>query len=426
MFKLIQNIIFFLMAGLLLACNDDFLNPEKSEYYKIFYGASDLEAVDFVAKNDDSGYLILANSKTSTDSDLYLIVTDENGYEEHTSLINTPEFYDEGVTLKILNDHVYLLGTRKSSAESNNFESVLLKISNQLIAENNIVKEEDISFITLTNTSAYSMKMNDFVFVENNTHIIFGGIVEENRETNEIVQIYAENQTDVNDETGNKIIPIQQFPNNFTFDTTSVLRVFNDTEAETFTTVGQNFAANDSTSIATETRNIRRKIYRNKNVPAGNPIKVYAVKDVQLGAALKEAGTSTYYYAGNHLTNDSLFIIRDILISSDNPENIKNSQSIQSFFVDEGHQVVSMGQKRNKDIIIATTNSNSGIENGVSSLLKFSASGVQIDKEYVEFQSSNLYNVKKIVVDKEDKVIILSSLAFENDARAVGLTKITF
>ncbi|PTB91269.1 hypothetical protein C9994_15860, partial [Marivirga lumbricoides] len=64
--------------------------------------------------------------------------------------------------------------------------------------------------------------------------------------------------------------------------------------------------------------------------------------------------------------------------------------------------------------------------NGLSSLLKFSAAGVEIDNEYIEFQSSNLYNVKKIMVDNEDKIVILSSLLFENDAKAIGLTKIEF
>ncbi|GAA5028187.1 hypothetical protein GCM10011506_15170 [Marivirga lumbricoides] len=426
MYKFIRHIVLLLLIICLSDCSDDNLDPQSSEYYKIFYGEADLEAVDFSSKSEGSGYIILANSKLGTDSDLYLISTDENGYEENTTLISIPEFYDKGVTLKILDNQIYILGTRRLSAESNNYESFLFKISNQLLSENDIISAENISTLLLTNASSYAMKMNDFIFLENDSQIIFGGIVEQDGRINEIVQIYTESQLSTSNENTNKINPIKQFPNNFTFDTTSILKVFTEEEGGIFSTVGQNFAANDSSSSIPHTMNIRRKVFKNTVSPSGNPIKIYAARDVNLGAALKEKGTSTYFYAGNYLSNDSLFIIRDILNSSDNPGSIKNSQSIHQFFIDEGHKVVSMAQKSNKDIVIATTNSNSTTINGLSSLLKFSAAGVEIDNEYIEFQSSNLYNVKKIMVDNEDKIVILSSLLFENDAKAIGLTKIEF
>ncbi|PTB90578.1 hypothetical protein C9994_17170, partial [Marivirga lumbricoides] len=110
MYKFIRHIVLLLLIICLSDCSDDNLDPQSSGYYKIFYGEADLEAVDFSSKSDGSGYIILANSKLGTDSDLYLISTDENGYEENTTLISIPEFYDKGVTLKILDNQIYILG----------------------------------------------------------------------------------------------------------------------------------------------------------------------------------------------------------------------------------------------------------------------------------------------------------------------------
>ncbi len=417
--------------------DDDGLSSEVPSFSKLYFGAENIEAIDFIEKED--GYLILATIFNNSRSAFYLIDTNFEGYVQDTIRVksDTLNTFDRGISIKQYGNEVYILGTNSNSllnAGNTSFKSLVFKtdLNGNPIKNESDTSESIATIKFLVNSEGYSMKMNDFIIKDDK--IIFGGSIYNNNNTGEIVQVY-------NLESFNEInyLPTveNEYPNELKIDNTntSVLRVFEGkNNSIKFTTIGQNTISNDENADVEPSRNIVRKVYTQYNSPSPFTPRIYSPNQENLGDALQDPITGTFYYAGsygsseNNLLTDDLFLIRDDfnpLIDSENQLDRENTNNN----IDEGfgNFVVSIAQNSLGNIYIASTTRLNNLNIGPSNLFKFSASGDLLSEEPIEFVSSRFYNIKKIKVSRQDdKILVLSSLEFENNARAVGLLKLNF
>jgi hypothetical protein len=112
------------------------------------------------------------------------------------------------------------------------------------------------------------------------------------------------------------------------------------------------------------------------------------------------------------------------ILGAENQQSIEiiNENALNQF----GNTVVSITQNSIGNIYIASTTQVNNINVGPSHLFKFSASGGALSSKPIKLEASRFYNIRKIKVSADNKILILSSLEFENNARAVGLMKINF
>ncbi len=427
-----------LLSLVLLSCeNDDGLASDVPSFSKLFYGTESLEANDFIEKED--GYLILATIYNNNSSAFYLINTDREGYVLDTIRVKSDTFntFDRGIALKQLENEVFILGINSSTSTNEvntNFKSLIFKVdlNGTPIKNNNDTSEGKATIHVIENSDGYPMKMNDFIFSEDK--IVLGGTIFNSTNTGEIVQIYNINAFNGSNET----VPFEyEYPNQLKIDATNttVLKVFEGNNGTgKFTTVGQNTISNDKDSPAPPSRNIVRKVYPNFDSPAPFVPRIYSPNQENLGDALKEPVSDTFFYAGSYGTSennqltDDLFIIRDdfnpTLQAPTQDGTEKTNKNITEKF---GNNVVSIAQNSLGNIYIATTNKIDNINIGPSYLFKLSSSVDLLTMEPTELKSSRFYNIKKIKISQQDdKLLVLSSLEFENNASAVGLMKLNF
>lgn len=419
-----------LLSLFLSACIDDSLNSELPAFSKLYYGTQSVEAHDFLEitnASGEEGYLILASIYNSMQSDIYLIAIDNEGYVNDTIRVKTNSF-DKGVTLKEHNGEIYVLGTRTT----NNFlQSIIFKtnLSGTPIKAENDTTQSIATIFTLENSNSYSMKMNDFII--NDDKVVLGGTLFEGNNTGEIVQIY-----DLAVFNNFAFIPVFEYelPVELEIDNTTILRVFKGHNNNVkYTTVGQNFIPNDPNTEEAASRNIVKKIFTQYNSPATWAPRLYSTKQENLGDAFQEPNTGTMFYAGSYGTAENnqktfnLFIIRDDfnpLNGSDSLQIIENANNeINDKF---GNTVVSVTQNAQGTIYIASTIQTDEVNIGPSKLFKLSASGDFLTEEPVELESSRFYNINKIKISRDNKILILSSIEFENNANAAALMKINF
>ncbi len=437
--KNILHIVFIVSLILLFSCNDDLLLKENATVYsKIYSSLEDIEAVDFIPKPDGSGFLILANNKNTTNSNIYLISTDNEGYIDSTYHIKT-EFYDQGKTLKSQGNDIYVLGNRRENLEARISRALLLKAE----ANGKPVKASDdtttviaeIKILAAKNTQ--SITMNDML-MDNGGSIYFAGAVQRlpNTVTNEIIQIY--NLSEFNFQSSSPYKgQIEEIPRNlndisYTYNNSRINRIIKENFSNyksTYTTIGHAVSSNATGNIAPPSENIVRKIYE-ENLSSAADVKFLGdERNENLGAILLHKNNNSLFVGGSYQDNDSLFLIRTtydpLNIDNENPVFTQTRYSFSGY----GNKIVSMSQNYSGDIIMATTENFDVTEGALpekSYLLKFSEAGLPIESEVFTLQNSKYYNIKKILSQDDNSIMILSNLEFENTSKSVGLLKIYF
>ncbi|MBK6266234.1 hypothetical protein JKA74_14405 [Marivirga sp. S37H4] len=442
--RYLLNIAFLIISVLLLSCKDDLLQEEAvPKFSKIYSSLEDIEAVDFIAKPDGSGYLILANNKnsTNTNSDIYLINTDNEGFQLSSFHIKT-NTYDQGVTLKFGNENdLYILGIRKETANNAFSKSILLKanLEGEPVKAANDTTSSIAEIKTLAAESNQSITMNDFM-IDAVGYIYFAGTIrrpQRNDKTNEIVQIYNLNNFNFEDTT-TRVMQFEEIPrnlNSIVYNNTTANKIIQEQFTSynyLYTTIGHEYTSSNQDSVAPPSYNIVRKIYKEMQSAVAEPTTIGNENDEQLGAILQDGYEGNLYLAGSYRNsnNDSLFLIR----STFNPiqPDQENPYFSTNWFIFSGYgnNVVSMTRTNSGKIIMATTEyiPENELEAATTNsyLLKFSEAGILIENEAFKLQNSKFYNIKKILSLNDNSVIILSSLEFENTSKSVGLVKIFF
>lgn len=417
------------VISILSSCQVDPLTEDASPSFDKIYALSEnVEAIDFIAKPDNSGYIILGNFKNTENSDIFLIDVRPDGMQESLQRINT-SFFDEGKSITIHPDQksLLILGQRRGNgAQTPVTDNFLIKTDLKgvpVIADNSLKEDSvtaELKFLP-KNSTYTTISFNDITTINSNL-ILVGHVTKENSTvTNKITQIY--NLADFNfaDTSDVQIKLKYQKPTILNFDNSKSMKIMPDNKnGHGYSVIGQSYNENPLGEIAGSSFNISWGFFTDAESSASALLYLGSDKNEVFGDALAHTNGKTYF--GGHYTednNDSIFIITKEF----NGVNTNSEQTIVSI-AGFGSIINSMAEDSNGNIIIATRDKQDIID--ISYLLKFSQSGQLIDNEDFKFLSTGLYNIKKIESEPNNVLVILSQKTFENNSTAIGLMKIKF
>lgn len=428
-----------LWIPLAFACQLDPLpEDEKSNFNKLYAVSENVEAIDFICKPDQSGYIILGNFKTNENSDIFLIDVGPDGIQRNLNRINTP-FFDEGVKIKIneIDNSLIILGHRRTEpTQENVHQNIIFKtdINGVPVKAENALEEDSVSaeIKVITDNQSTPYQLNDFIIIP--PHLITVGQIRENAtgDFNKITRIYDWSTFDFNDTSDVEILMTRQKPldNQIPYNNSRSLKVLlGNSENAIYEVYGQNYRGNPNGEITEPSENISWNIYTNIESSASEPIYIGTDKDEEFGSVLQHSNGKTYI-AGNYIEggNNTLFLITKEYRGIDNNSN----QKIYTFD-SLGTKVSSLAEDIDNNIIMATIEE--GTLNNISYLLKFlpeegpieaNNENQELEIQNIQFPSTGFYNIKKIECEPNNIVVILSQKMFENNSTAIGLMKIKF
>lgn len=426
-----KNYIYILfLVSLAYGCQLDPLpQDELSSFNKLYAVSENVEAIDFICKPDQSGYVILGNFKSNENSDLFLIDVAPDGLQRSLNRINTP-FYDEGVKLKIdeIDNSLIILGHRRTEAsQANVHQNFLLKTNLDGVpikAENALETDSipaEIKIITDTQNTPY--QLNDFIIIP--PHLITVGNIRQSPTGvfNKITRIYDWTTFNFSDTSDVDILMTRQKPEDsqIPYNNSNSLSVWKGNSLNAvYEVLGHSYRDNPAGERIEKSDNISWNIYTGIESSASEPLYIGTDNNEAFGDILYHSIRKTYI-AGNYIVEgqDSLFLITKEYTGNNNNSN----QKIYSF-KGYGTKVSSLVEDNDQNIIMATIEE--GTLNNISYLLKFSPSGEPIEDQEFEFASSGFYNIKKIESEPNNVLVILSQKIFENNSTAIGLMKIKF
>ncbi|HET8859750.1 hypothetical protein [Marivirga sp.] len=420
------------MVPIIISCELDPLQQDEIPSFDKLYAVSEnVEAIDFICKPNQSGYIILGNIKTSENSDIILIDVAPDGIQREFYRINTP-FFDEGVKLKVNQDDnsLIILGHRRTEAtQANVNQNFIIKTNIDGIpirAENASDEDPVIAEIKLFPEDPNEIvQLNDMVLIP--PHLITVGFVRESTSGrfNRITRIYNWNTINFSDTSDVDIDKTVEIPivNDINYNNNSrSLRVLKgNTTNGIYSVYGQINKENPNGEIAGNSLNINWNIYTDIQSSAPEPINdIGSDKNEELGSILHHSNGKTYL-AGNYTNNDdeSLFLI------TKEYRGIENNTEQKIYpFGGKGTKVTSLTEDIDNNIIMATIEEEE--LSNISYLLKFSPAGEPIEDQEFEFNSTGLYHIKKIESEPNNVIVVLSQKSFENNSTAIGLMKIKF
>lgn len=431
-------ISFLLLIPLAFACQLDPLpQDELPSFNKLYAVSENVEAIDFICKPDQDGYIILGNYKSSENSDIFLIDVSSDGFQRSFNRIKT-SFFDEAIKMKVdeTDNSLIILGHRRlESAQTNVYQNILLKtnIDGVPIKADNALEEDstsaEIKVITDNQSSPY--QLNDFVLIP--PYLVTVGNIRQSPTGafNEVTRIYDWASFNFSDTSDASIILIRQKPAAIPFNNSENLRVFaGNSQSTVYSIIGQNNTDNVNGEATTPSDNITWNIYTDIQSNSSEPIFIGTDKNEEFGNILQHS-TGKTYIGGSYIDSeeDSLFLITKDYTGSNNNKN----QKIFSF-AGYGTKITGIAEDIDHNIIIATIEEEN--LNNISYLLRFSPAGspIEIENEETEeneienivFPSTGFYNIKKIESEPNNVVVILSQKTFENNSTAIGLMKIKF
>lgn len=417
------------------ACQVDPLpDAEFSRFNKLYAVSENVEAIDFICKPDQSGYIILGNIKNNqnTNSDIFLVDVAPDGIQRDLIRINTL-FFDEGVKLKVNEDDnsLIILGHRRAeNTQTSGNQNFIIKANMDGIpfrAENALEEDSVIAEIKIfPEDPTEIVQLNDLLLIP--PHLITVGFIKESQtsnRTNKITRIYDWNTIDFSDTSDVNINKTIEIPNlndiNYNNNSRSLKVLPGNSENAIYSVYGQINKENPNPPISGKTENINWNIYTDILSRAPEPINdIGTDKNEELGSVLHHSNGKTYL-AGNYFgeDEDSLFLI------TKEYRSITNSRDQKIYpFSGKGTKVSSLAEDFDNNIIMATVKE--GELNNISFLLKFSPAGKPIKDQNFVFESTGLYDIKKIECEPNNIVVILSQKEFENNSTAIGLMKIKF
>jgi hypothetical protein len=425
-----QFLSLFIILFIVSSCQQELFEEENGESFdKVYALYQNVEAVDFICKPDGSGYVILGNIIIENNSDIFLIDVNANGMQKNIHFIKTP-FYDQAIKLKInLEDNSLLaLGHRRDDNTQTNIKQNILftsDINGVPKRADNISEEDSVAAeIKIINENENNpIKLNDMLIMPPN--LIFVGQINQSSSGlyNRITQIYDFNSIDFSDTTETNLQLRQQKPveNSINWNNNQSLKIVTgNTSNAIYTVFGHNNRENIYGEVVGPSQNISWDIYTNLESSASLSTWIGTDQNEQLGDILIHSNGRTYisgYYSD--AGNDSLFLITKEYreINSTFSETIYN-------FSGFGNITASLTEDEKGNIIMATVQEDELGSTGY--LLKFSPRATSIESDKFKFESTGLYNIKKIESEPNNTVIVLSQKNFDNNSTAIGLMKIKF
>ena len=124
--KKLYIILSILAPILILGCTDNYIEQDDQEYFtKLYRSNDDIEAIDFIIKPDNNGFLVLGNAESATNSNLIIFDLNQNGYIKKSVELKTNDL-DAGKKIYLTeNNDVYLLGNRTKADDQ--IVSIIIK-----------------------------------------------------------------------------------------------------------------------------------------------------------------------------------------------------------------------------------------------------------------------------------------------------------
>lgn len=427
-------IYLILWIPIAFACQLDPLPEDlKPGFNKLYAVSQNVEAIDFICKPDQSGYLILANIKTDDDSDIVLINVNESGIQTDFHRITNSGFYDEGVKMKLLEQEAVLVLThRKNSAQQENPEmNMLIKADlNGKPVDVNESDTTDAEFkILQKNTSSEIISFNDFLVIPN--YLICVGSIRNSptSNTSKVTEIFELNDINFNESSNDEIERVQQKPAVLNYSGSHYLKILpGNTPNEVYSVIGQENNENPEGTIQGPSLNITWEIYTDLLSTAPARPSLGSDKNDRFADYLRHSTNEKNYFLGNYneANNDSIFLISKEYINSqqEKPQKILNFRKDTTDTFGIGNIAASISEDSDGNIIVATLDE---MESNTDAYLqKFSQEGNPIKNEKIEFKSTGFHNIKKIESEPNNVMVILSQKTFENNSTAIGLMKIKF
>jgi len=422
------SVIFLLL--LLSGCNLDLTPEDKlASFDKLYAVSQNVEAVDFICKPDNSGYILIGNLKfdDNNNSDIIIVDVGSDGMQQNFHRIKTP-FYDEAISIQLYEDDnsVLVLCHRKLGGAESPIERNLIIKSNldgiPFKAENTN-PEDTISaeFKILNITDNNPIYLNDFILIP--PHLISVGHIRQSSsgKQRKITQIFDITSINFNDSNDSIVKMTMEKPSaTLPYDgSKSIMVMKGNAPSAIYEVLGEKTFQNPNNEIDEEgSQNITWNIYSELEAPAAPPIWIGTDNNESFGDILFHSNKKNYI-GGSYLDTNSIF-----LISKDyTGENNNRDQKIY-VSANYGNKVASLSEDQEGNIIMATVEE--GSLNTTSHILKFSQAGEPIENEDFEFTSTGLYNIKKIASEPGNIIVILSQKTFENNSTAIGLMKIKF
>jgi len=423
--KHFKNIIIILLLPL-VGCNLDQLPEDQlPSFDKLYVVSENVEAVDFICKPDASGYIIAGNLKSAENSDIIIIDVGSDGMQKNLHQIKTP-FFDEAVSIKLYQEDnsIVILSHRKSDISEPNVEqNLIIKADLNAIPfrADNTDPNDTVSaeFKILTTKSNTPIQLQDFIIKPPN--LICVGNIRQSATGNfsKLTQIFDISSVDFNDKNDSIVEMTRQKPDSIPYNNSRNLKIMEgNAPSAVYEVIAQNISENPNYGINGPSQNINWDIYTDLESSASERIFIGTDKNEIFGDVLYHSNNKNYI-AGNYLDSDTLFLISKEYIGINN-----NADQKITTIADYGNKVVSLTEDEEGNIIMATIEE--GDANNVSHILKFSQSGQPIDDQDFVFNSTGLFNIKKIRNESGNILVVLSNKTFENNSTAIGLMKIKF
>ncbi|ADR20875.1 hypothetical protein MATR_14990 [Marivirga tractuosa] len=403
-------------------------------FNKLYAVSENVEAIDFICKPDQSGYLILANIKTDDDSDIALINVNASGMQTDFHRITNADFYDEGVKMKLLGQEgVLVLTHRKTSAQQENpAMNMLIKADlDGLPVDVNQADSVAAEFkILQMNTSSEIIAFKDFLVIPN--YLICVGSIRNSptSNTSKVTEIFELSDIDFNQSSTEEIEKIQQKPAVLNYSGSYNLKILpGNNPDEVYAVIGQEINENPQETVQGPSLNIIWEIYTDLVSTAPARPSLGTDENDRFADYLRHSTNEKDYFLGNYneANNDSVFLIRKEYINSQK----EKSQQIFKYRRDTTNvsdvgrtTAASLAEDSDGNIVVATIEEKE--LSTYSYLQKFSQEGEALLNENIEFQSTGFYKIKKIECEPNNVVVILSQKEFENNSTAIGLMKIKF
>ncbi|WP_375578144.1 hypothetical protein ABWH96_14020 [Marivirga tractuosa] len=421
--------IVYIILFSLVSCNLEPLPADQlPSFNKLYRVSEDIEAVDFICKPDQSGYIIIGNLKSNDDSDIIIIDVGIDGMQKNLYRVNTEE-YDEAVSIKLNEDDNSALilahRIRSNQIQDGIDQNIILKTNLDGIpfGGNNEIPEDSSSAIIkiLKSENENSIiQLHDFLISGQN--IIGVGQIREtnNGNTSRVTQIFDVSSVDFNNTIDSTILAFRQKPDNPIYNNSKLIKIKEgNVPSAVYEVFGQNESENPDGEEREPSLNISWDAYTDLESSAGEPIFIGTDRNDVFGDILFHSNGKNYI-AGNYENSDTIFIITKDYTGFNN----NRGQEIYSL-TGYGNQVTSLSEDSDGNIIMSTI-VESEIQN-TSHILKFSQSGQPIEGQDFEFKSTGLNNtVKKIESEPGNILVILSQKTFDNNSTAIGLMKIKF
>jgi len=419
-------ILLSVVAAIFYGCEYDLLNQERG-FKRLLKGAEEIEAVDFIIKPDNEGYLVLGNSKVNgnLNSSIILFNLSSDGLVESTTQINTT-FNDSGTKLYLTdNNRVLILGQRDKLTDGS--YSILLSTD---IEANPVLVNDSAAIRELKyQDESLSLHFKDLMLIGNDL-VLSGFLTNASNNTNKITQVFDLNNVLNISEVA---IPKNQIPveSAIEFDNSKSHNLLRQTGNDDIFIIGERFLGN----IGNRSLNVSIDLIDNLN--SGKPLTsptLAAPGDQFLKASTLGNNEGEFFFGGisGSAINDpdSLFILSATYFKNATNDNADIAIRDLNILTTYGNNLTDIIQLSDGNVLVVTNEAGEiGSEEIMrsSSILKFSffVAGNPASELELVYNGNGNYDIKKIM-EENNQLVVLSTIAFGTGETAIEIAKIDF